>query len=301
MIEDIRPEFQDDFLYNPPLDAPERVDIPVNQPQELNQAPSPEIGDDLIQEVKSRVPDSLRVFEKNDFVDFGGTILEGQYRRAVVARDRQSSEKVIIKLPRLKQFNDLVKYLRPGVYSESLTRLPLSEERRRQLEKAGVTPDEMVLEQDVDWEKTLKSPEFTQRFTEEEFDRLEMAQIAADISPAVSRPIGIYFTKGGMPAEIDLFHETTRTESQRDIELTVEQQAYFHSEIQRIADHGLVPALDMMSLHNLLITGEGPEDIKFLEAEFVGFDPSKIKINDENTEKFKNVWERYSSRNQKKT
>lgn len=222
---------------------------------------------------------NFRIYNHEDFEDFTSPESNGKDQRVLIAIDKKTSEKVVIKTPRSAVLKLKSEYWQRPKYESSL----------KYLENTDV----------IDWQATLSNPNFKEIYNKDLEYKMEMSNIAKKISPAISTPLGIYITPNNLYAEVDTYFEGKNVVNYKDASkseaLTPDQEIYLKDQINLLLDHGILPTEDMKSLHNVMVIGPNPEDVIFIEPEFERFDSSFVKESNEISSEFSAVWNSYSA------
>ena len=217
------------------------------------------------------------VFKDDDFT--GVTPLSfGGERTVYQATIRTTGEQVVIKEPTLgRRLATYIMTRREAVYA------PYAHLDGDRIDLPATVADERV--------KAL--------YNADQEDLFAMAQVAHIICPHVAKPIGLKEGPDGYLGEAYSFYKGKMAQDTgnpaESHPLTDEQWNFFQGQVARLRSHGLRSWGDELQINNVMRTGDGPEDIVFLEPP-TQFDQNIATVDDGVTKELQKIWDRFEAR-----
>jgi hypothetical protein len=154
----------------------------------------------------------------------------------------------------------------------------------------------------ADIARSLQDSSFVNLYNEVSLDYLELAQVAAEISDNVAKPYGFMLDHRGLVAEVYKYYQPAVTSISLDGEpkspdnsLTEDERKVWDSVLKEFYMRGIIPHSEMTSDNNLLKVG-GANKIVFIEPEFELFNEDGVRVDDQHTNRFREVWKKHKSR-----
>ncbi len=220
---------------------------------------------------------NFRVFRKEDFVSFAQTESQGQERRSIVCLDNEGTA-YVVKVPRVSYIKYHIRDWNREKFEAHIVYKPVTAEmistavaREKSLaDRLGYyIPEEETIKRitpQIDWDETLGKPEIQEVFNQIEVKRMDKAKRAHEIHSAVVAPAGLYMTAAGWVGEVAprlIGKHIPPGES-----LSAAQRKFVDGVVTKLCEQGMVPMSDMTEQFNLFVTGENPDDIRFIEPIF---------------------------------
>lgn len=229
-----------------------------------------EVNDNLLGEMPHSIElaDGLKVFTHNDFENFSAPSSKGGQRKVLLAQT-PDGEKVAIKVHRRHRLENMVVKQYHRLFENTQKMRPLNETERafeRRFKRPEEVIDKMV---EIDWQKTLADPEFKSKHNDLVIASVTRGQQLANLSPMIPVPLGVYRTRTGLLGEVYKAYPGPMAVNHSNPEaakpLTPEQLEYYDEQLAILQSHGVYETDDNLLESNVIVMGDGREDIMFAE------------------------------------
>jgi hypothetical protein len=215
------------------------------------------------------VPTDIKTFTSDDFTDFKAPSSRGGERRVILAERVDTGERVAIKLHRHRKLMQQIITKHRRLF-EPYKQYRKLNPREAEMERGYETPEDEIEKMfTIDWKKTLQSPGTKKAHNDLVIKSIRTAERLTKISPMVPQPLGVYVTRNGLLGEVYRAYDGSMaqnfTNPDKAKPLTDEQYEYFEEQLRSLQDAGVSETGDELQLNNVIVTGDGREDIIFAE------------------------------------
>lgn len=205
------------------------------------------------------IPADTQAFTFEDFANIRQPAARGGEKRVFIADVVGAEKSATIKLPRRNRLRRTAQEIHKSTKQTNQTML--------EADTIGKGVEEMTI---ADVQETLRTPEFKEEYNARVIKSIQRAQRLAKKSSMIPVPLGVYKTRSGLLGEVYTAYEGQMAQNFSDPKqskpLTDEQWQYYQEQVRVINDAFLLPpSNDALQLNNVIVIGDGREDIMFAE------------------------------------